>query len=150
MEQGSLTTTGATWELSLKPSKAWRSFEEFRLEGANGIAEAIPDGQVGFLTIRGIEFAVLRRRDFSRLLGLAAEVHRMARGIPLLKQAAELVWKSSDQELAIRHFQQLSIEFPDVVTAGSVDFGEFAVEGLPGISVDLDSFTPPRAVISSS
>ena len=32
------------------------------------------------------------------------------------------------------------------VTAGLIDFGEIAVEGLPGISIDLDSFRPPRAV----
>lgn len=144
----SVTAVSEGWEVALKPGKTWTSFEQFRVEGGGGLVESIPEGTVGFLRIRDAEFAILRRRDFSRILGLAQDVRRLSRGIPLLKQAAELVLKSTDQELAIRHFSELTVAFPDVVTTGPAPFEaiEFDVTS-PGETLDLETFAPPRATI---
>lgn len=113
------------------------------------MVEAVPEGAVGFLRVKDVEFAILRRRDFGRILGIAQDLRRLSRGIPLLRQAAELVAKSTDQELAIRHFSELTVSLSDVVTSGPVPFDDADLELEPsGTSIDLDTFAPPRATMA--
>lgn len=113
------------------------------------MVEAIPEGSVGFLRVKDVEFAILRRRDFGRILGIAQDVRRLSRGIPLLRQAAELVSKSTDQELAIRHFSELTVSLSDVVTSGPVPFDDADLALEPSAtSIDLDTFAPPRATMA--
>ncbi len=146
LERSPITATAGSWDVTLRAGKTWQSFEQFRVEGGTGMVDAIPEGAVGFLRVREVEFAILRRRDFGRILGIAQDVRRLARGIPLLRQAAELVSKSTDQELAIRHFSELTVSLSDVVTTGPVPFddADLALEP-PETSIDLDTFAPPRA-----
>lgn len=148
-ERSSITGTSGGSEVALRPGKTWNSFEQFRVEGGAGLVESVPEGTVGFLRIRDAEFAILRRRDLSRILGIAQDVRRLSRGIPLLKQAAELVLKSTDQELAIRHFSELTVAFPDVVTTGPSPFETIELDADPtGATLDLDTFAPPRATLA--
>lgn len=144
----SVTAAGEGWEVALRPGKTWSSFEQFRVDGGGGLVESIPEGTVGFLRIRDAEFAILRRRDLSRIVGLAQDVRRLSRGIPLLKQAAELVLKSSDQELAIRHFSELTVAFPDVVTTGPAPFETIELDAeFSEDTLNLETFVPPRATM---
>lgn len=146
LERSPITETAGNWDIVLRAGKTWNSFEQFRVEGGTGMVEAIPDGAVGFLRVREVEFAILRRRDFGRILGIAQDVRRFSRGIPLLRQAAELVSKSTDQELAIRHFSELTVSLSDVVTSGPVPFDDADLALEPSeTSIDLDTFAPPRA-----
>ena len=148
-ERSSVTSTSGGWDVALRPGKTWNSFEQFRVEGGAGLVESVPEGTVGFLRIRETEFAILRRRDLSRILGIAQDVRRLSRGIPLLKQAAELVLKSTDQELAIRHFTELTVTFPDVVTSAPAPFETIEFDTEPtGATLDLDTFAPPRAALA--
>lgn len=152
----SITTTSASsaspaGEFSLRPGKSWHSYEQFRLEGGTGLCASVNEGQVGFLTVKGVDFAILRRRDFDRVYGLAQDVRRLAKGIPLLRQAAEIVLRGGGDELAIRHFQELTMTFPNLVTSGppltadlSLDVDD-ADQGEGGLSVS--TFAPPRAAI---
>jgi hypothetical protein len=92
--------------------------------------------------VKDVEFAILRRRDFSRILGIAQDVRRLSRGIPLLRQAAELVSKSIDQELAIRHFSELTVSLSDVVTSGPVPYDDADLALEPSeTSIDLDALS---------
>jgi hypothetical protein len=75
---------------SLVPGPEWRSFEKFRLAGGAAL-EAIATGSVATLRAKSGTFRILRDDDFQKLLGLAAEVHRLKRGIPLLLKAARVV-----------------------------------------------------------
>lgn len=148
LQRSSITDTTGGWDVTLRPGKTWHSFEQFRVEGGTGMVEAIPEGAVGFLRVRDVEFAILRRRDFGRILGIAQDVRRLSRGIPLLRQAAELVSKSTDQELAIRHFSELTVSLSDVVTTGPVPFDDADLALEPAeASIDLDTFAPPRATM---
>lgn len=144
-----ITDTAGTWDVTLRAGKTWQSFEQFRLDGGTGMVEAIPEGAVGFLRVKDVEFAILRRRDFSRILGIAQDVRRLSRGIPLLRQAAELVSKSTDQELAIRHFSELTVSLSDVATSGPVPYDDADLALEPSeTSIDLDTFSPPRATMA--
>jgi hypothetical protein len=143
------TDPGARWELQLRECKVWPSFEQFRIDGAKGVVECISEGGFGVLRIKGEEFAIVRRRDFGRLMGMAQDVRRMTKGVLLMKQAAELVFKSSDQELAVRHLNELSLSFPDVVTTGPTDYGEFTIGQDEGVSIDVDTYVPLRPSLST-
>jgi hypothetical protein len=71
----------------------------------------------------------------------------MSKGIVLMKQAAELVIKSTDVDLAIRHLEELSFSF-DLATSGPGDFATFEIEAEPDASLDLSTYTPPRATLA--
>ncbi|MGO9179410.1 MAG: hypothetical protein ACLQBX_02185 [Candidatus Limnocylindrales bacterium] len=150
MEQLSTTSPNPTKvEFHLAPGKSWSSFEQFRVEGGPGLCAAVPDGRVGFLTVHGTEFAILRRRDFDRLFALAQDVVRLTRGLPLIRQAAELVLRTRGEEIAVRHFQELTMTFPSLVTASAPLLGQIEIEGHEPSEpeLDLDRYTAPRAPI---
>ncbi len=150
MSSGSAVSTTAGGDVLLYPGKQWNSFEQLRLEGGSGLSAGVGEGEVGFLSVKGVGFAILRRRDFDRLYGLAQDVHRLAKGIPLLRRAAEFVLRGGGDELAIRHFQELTMTFPNLVTGAARVLGELDLEvddGAVGASheISLDSFIPSRA-----
>jgi hypothetical protein len=145
------TTTSATaaGDFSLQPGKLWPSFEQLRIDGGAGVSAGVREGQVGVLSIKGVEFVILRRKDFDRVYGLAQDVRRLAKGIPLLRQAAEFVLRGGGDELAVRHFQELTLTFPDIVTAGAPVLGDLSLEvneaGGSGQELSVGSYVPPRA-----
>ena len=85
------------WVPALVPGPYWPSFEQFRTAGSGAI-ESIRPGTVGTLSGRTAAIRLLRDEDFQRLLGLAAEVHRLRSGVGFLIQAAKVVAKHQDKE----------------------------------------------------
>jgi hypothetical protein len=76
---------------------AWESFEDFRTAGKAGL-ESIPNGGVATLNCKAGKFRILREEDFQYLVGLAAEVQRLAKGVKVVAQAAKVVIKHPDEE----------------------------------------------------
>jgi hypothetical protein len=83
--------------VALVPGPAWSSFEQFR-RGGGSTLEKIPPHGVGTLHGRTGTFRVLREEDFQRLLGLAAEIHRLQKGLNVVIQAAKIMAKHPDRE----------------------------------------------------
>lgn len=88
---------GSDWVPALVPGPYWPSFEQFRTAGSGAI-ESVRPGTVGTLNGKTAAIRLLRDEDFQRLLGLAAEVHRLKSGVGFLIQAAKVVAKHQDQE----------------------------------------------------
>ena len=76
--------------VSLSPGGSWASYEQFRLSGSSGLVAGVAESQVGFLNVKGVEFAILRRRDFERLFALATDALRLMRGVPLFRSAGDV------------------------------------------------------------
>jgi hypothetical protein len=88
--------SSATWTpLVLGPY--WPSFEQLRVGGSTAI-EGIKPGTVGTLSGKSGTFRILHDEDFQRLVGLAAEVHRIKNGVTFVIQAAKVVAKHKDEE----------------------------------------------------
>jgi hypothetical protein len=83
------------WSPPLIPGPEWHSFEQFRVGGSTAL-EGIAIGSVATLQVKGKTFNILRSEDFQRLVGLAAEVHRLKQGISLVLKAAKMVGKYPD------------------------------------------------------
>jgi hypothetical protein len=143
------TTATNAGRATLSPGSSWGSYEQFRLSGSTGLIEGVPKNRVGFLRVRDVEFAILRRTDFDRLVGLAADAVRLMRGIPLFRSAVELVARNQggERELAVRHLQELTITFPELVSPSLPTFSEVEVTGDDPNAEDLDPATVemPRA-----
>jgi hypothetical protein len=92
----SSTTALSNWSPGLIPGPEWRSFEQFRLAGS-GALDGIPAGSVATLKVKSSTFRILRDVDFQRLVGLAAEVHRLKQGITLVVKAAKVVTKHPNE-----------------------------------------------------
>ena len=82
---------------ALVPGPYWLSFEQFR-KGGSGALEEIPKQGVATLRGKSATFRVLRDEDFQRLIGLAADVHRLQKGLKIVIQAANVVAKHPDQD----------------------------------------------------
>jgi hypothetical protein len=86
---------GATHELVVGP--LWQSFEEFRTAGNAGL-DRIPLHGVAILNCKAGSFRILRDADFQRVLGLAADVSRLQRGLKVVIQAARVAVKHPDED----------------------------------------------------
>jgi hypothetical protein len=73
--------------VGLRPGPSWPSFDKFRLAGPAGLEQITP-GTVGTLQIKSNSYVILRSADYQRLVGLAADVERVANGFTLVRQAA--------------------------------------------------------------
>ncbi len=82
---------------ALVPGPTWTSFEQFR-RGGGGALEEIPPHGVGTLRGKAGTFRVMREADFQRLVGLAADIHRLQKGLSIVIQAANIVAKHPDRE----------------------------------------------------
>lgn len=145
-----LTSATATSpvDLHLQIGPSWTSFEQLRLGGGGGLVESISPGTVGRLITKEAEFAILLWRDFDRLYGLARDVQRLAQGVVLLRQAAEVVLKSADKELGIQMIRDMSLHYqlPQVGQAALPPVeGELDQEQVDADrELDLDTFVAPR------
>ena len=152
-EEAMLDTWGTTGtnagKATLSPGSSWGSYEQFRLSGSTGLIDGVPENRVGFLRVRDVEFVILRRTDFDRLVGLAADAVRLMRGIPLFQSAVELVARNEggNRELALRHLQNLTITFPELVSPSPPTFPDVEVVGEDPNAEELDPATVqmPRA-----
>lgn len=75
----------------------WQSFEEFRIAGNAGL-ERIPLHGVATLSCKAGSFRILRDVDFQGLVGLAADVARLQRGLKIVVQAARVAVKHPDED----------------------------------------------------
>jgi hypothetical protein len=91
------STVSATIWRPLVQGPYWASFEQFRTAGTTAL-EGIRPGMVAMLNSRSAPFRILRDEDFQRLLGLAAEVHRIKTGVRIVMMAAEVYAKHKDEE----------------------------------------------------
>jgi hypothetical protein len=91
------STVSSGWSLALKPGPYWGSFEQFRTSGSTTL-ETIHPNSVGTLSTKTGSYRILRDRDFQRLVGLAAEVHRIKAGVTFVMQAAKVVQKHKDED----------------------------------------------------
>lgn len=86
------TVSVSDWCLNLTLGPEWRSFEQFRVGGPTALDQIGP-AAVGVLHVKGNSYNILRGEDFQKLLGLAAEVHRLKQGVELVVTAAKMVGK---------------------------------------------------------
>jgi hypothetical protein len=99
-ERPSWSTSSRTvsgWTPILTQGPYWASFEQFRTAGSTSL-ESIRPGMVATLNSKSATFRILRDDDFQKLLGLAAEVHRIRNGITFVAKAAKIVAKHKDRE----------------------------------------------------
>lgn len=82
-------------ELGFKVGSTWRSFENFRQEGAKAL-ESIKDGIVGILHTKTGQYRILEERDFQKLYGLARDVDRLQGGLRIVVSAARALKKNPD------------------------------------------------------
>ena len=91
------TTAVSNWSPVLVPGPEWRSFEQFRIAGSSAL-EGVTVGSVATLHVKSKVFRILGDSDFQRVVGLAAEVHRLKQGITLVVKAARVVAKHPDRD----------------------------------------------------
>jgi len=83
--------------LALTPGPSWPTWEKFRQAGATGL-ESIPKHGVATLQTKKGTFRIMHDDDFQRLLGIASSVHRLQKGLKVILQSANLVYKHPDQD----------------------------------------------------
>lgn len=81
----------------LRPGPAWNSFEDFRKQG-NGALESIQARSTATLNSKAGMFRILREPDFQYLVGLAADVCRLQKGMKFIYQAAKVAQTHPDKE----------------------------------------------------
>jgi hypothetical protein len=82
---------------TLVAGPSWRSFEDFRTAGNAGL-ESIPEHGVATLRSKAGTFRILRDVDFQALVGLAADVCRLQKGLKLVVQAAKIAGQHPDND----------------------------------------------------
>lgn len=90
-------TTQSRWRLDLIPGPYWNSFEQLRVAGSSALDGIEPNSVATVSTKCGV-YRILRDGDYQRLLGLAADVHRIKSGITFILSAARFVQKHKDEE----------------------------------------------------
>jgi hypothetical protein len=86
------------------------------------------------------------------LVGLAREVQRLVKGIPVIGSAIVLVLRSREsaeaQEVALRHIRELTVAFPEFQTLAAPLRADVLIEGADVRDdqiIEMKSFRPPRA-----
>ena len=95
-------------EVDLQPGPHWGSFEQFRVNGVDGLLNALREDQVGILDVKNQEFVVLRANSFQRLLGLARDADRLSHSLHALLQAVELIRETGGSQTALEHVYELA------------------------------------------
>jgi hypothetical protein len=95
-------------EVGLGPGPHWNSFEQFRLNGVDGLLNALHDDQVGTLDVKNREFVLLQASSFQRLLGLARDADRLAHSLHALLQAVALLREMDGSQAALEHVYELA------------------------------------------
>lgn len=99
-------------EVDLRPGPHWGSFEQFRVNGVDGLLNALQEDQVGTLDVKNQQFVLLRANSFQRLLGLARDADRLSHSLHALLQAVALLRETDASQAALEHV----CEFADLFT----------------------------------
>jgi hypothetical protein len=94
-------------------------------------------------------YRILRDDDFQKLLGLAAEVHRIKNGVPFVVKAAKIVAKHKDQDSIELLIQSVSLLGESRVLAERDGHGQFEITAEEiaenaGDDFDVNAATIPR------
>lgn len=82
---------------SLKSGPSWKSFEQFRAEGAKALS-SVKERLIATLHTRTGQYRIVEERDFQALYGLAREVDRLRGGLQFVFVAVRAAQKHPDQE----------------------------------------------------
>lgn len=113
---------------NLRVGPSWKSFEQFRLEGAAALA-SVRDRVIATLQTRTGQYRIIEEHDFQKLYGLARDVDRLRGGLRVVIFAARAVQKHPDEEnlnvlaeaaVMLGNLPELPIrdEFDDLVPEG--------------------------------
>ncbi len=143
-----MASTHSSWFPGLTPGPYWGSFENFRTSG-NTALESIRTGCVGTLSTKAGVFRILRDDDFQRLIGLAAEVHRIRDGITFIVSAARVVQKHRDEESIQHLIESVSLlgGSPVLPVRDGHDRFRISADEVSENSEDLDLTTIPRPTL---
>ncbi len=136
------------WFPVLTPGPFWGSFENFRTSGSTALGSIEP-GCVGTLSSKSGVFRILRDDDFQRLIGLAAEVHRIKVGVTFIVNAAKIVQMHRDEESIRLLVQSVSLlgESPVLPEHDGHERFEITPEEAAENSEDLDLTAIPRPAL---
>jgi len=95
-------------EVDLRPGPHWGSFEQFRMNGVDGLLNALQENQVGTLDVKNREFVLLQAGLFQRLLGLARDADRLSHSLHVLLQAIALLRETGGSQAALEHVYELA------------------------------------------
>jgi len=95
-------------EVDLRPGPHWSSFEQFRVNGVEGLFNALQENQVGTLDVKNREFVLLQASSFQRLLGLARDADRLSHSFHALLQAVALLRETGGPQAALEHVFELA------------------------------------------
>lgn len=90
------------------PGPHWGSFEQFRVNGVDGLLNALEEDQVGTLDVKDREFMLLRASSFQRLLGPARDADRLSHSLHALLQAVALLRETGGSQAALEHVFELA------------------------------------------
>ena len=123
--------------LALRPSRVWKSFEQFRTGGQNELNE-IGAGEIGQLLTKTGSFRILREEDFQHLYGLARDVERVQGGLRVIIAAARSAGRHQDED-SIQTLLEAAIVFADFPALPTRPAEEpVEPEGLPIDDEDLE------------
>jgi hypothetical protein len=99
LSEGSTTQFGnsAFWSLQLQPGPYWSSYDQLKQSGSTAL-ERIKPLCVGTVATKTGVYRILRDTDYQKLIGLAADVHRLKTGVRFVVNVAKVVEKHRDQE----------------------------------------------------
>ena len=140
--------TVSNWAPILTQGPYWPSFEQFRTSGSTSLEGILP-GTVATLNGKSGMYRILRDDDFQKLLGLAAEVHRIKNGVPFVVKAATIVAKHKDQDSIELLIQSVSLLGESRVLAERDGHGQFEITAEEiaenaGDDFDVNAATIPR------
>jgi hypothetical protein len=107
-------TSNVQQATNLQPGPHWASFEQFRLNGADGLREELGSEQIGRLNVKGDEFVILRSEAFNSLYGTVREINRLSNQLRLIRQAVQLLQESRGSEVAVQHVADLVAQLPNL------------------------------------
>jgi hypothetical protein len=84
-------------EFSLRAGSSWKSFEQFRTEGAKAL-HSVKDRIIATLHTRTGQYRIIEEHDFQELYGLARDVDRLRGGLRVVVLAVRAAQKHPDPE----------------------------------------------------
>lgn len=87
----------SSWSLELQPGPFWSSYDQLKQAGSTAL-DRIQPHSVGTVVTKSGLYRILRDMDYQKLVGLAADVHRIKTGVRFVVNVARVVQKHRDQE----------------------------------------------------
>lgn len=82
---------------SLRVGQSWKSFEQFRTEGAKALS-SVKDRVIATLHTKTGQYRIIEEHDFQELYGLARDVDRLRGGLRVVVLAVRAAQKHPDEE----------------------------------------------------